>query len=48
MDGGKYGAYGENPSFHSVAERPLSLRYAPLKGVFYYSVPTLDFLHKHL
>ena len=25
------GAYGENPSFHSVAERSLSLRYAPLK-----------------
>ena len=40
-----YGAYGENPSFHYVAERSLSLR---SKGVFYYSVPTLDFLHKHL
>ena len=26
------GAYGENPSFHSVAERPLSPRYAQLKG----------------
>ena len=25
------GAYGENPSFHYVAEMPLSLRYASLK-----------------
>ena len=42
---GSVGAYGENPTFHSVAEMSLSLR---SKGVFYYSVPTLDFLHKHL
>ena len=28
---GPQGAYGENPSFHSVAERSLSLRYASLK-----------------